>query len=522
LTAAQEEPRNTEVLTFLVRRLLASFLVLLVASYIVYVLTAYSGDPLEDLRQSTARNKDYLIEQRTLKFNLDVPPPLRYFIWLSGLLRGFIGQFTLGENILGQAVTDQVGSAIGMTLQLITASLVLAVLIGITIGITTALRQYSTYDYSATFLSFLFFSLPSFWVAVMLKQYVGIAFNDYLEDPIIPPLVVVGIALVAGVVWMVIIGGPVRRRLIVFTTATLSTGAVFTFIAITDWFNDPSLGIAVIALLGAGVAVLVTALVSGLRNRKALYTSLTVALVGVALYYPFQLISLSLTLWSVIALGVLTIVVGVVIGWLFAGPDRDQSMRAGGITALFVGLLVLLDRFMQSWDIYVGSGTINGRPIGTVGSATPGLTGSFWVEGIDVFTHLLLPTTGLMLISLAGYSRYSRASLLEVMNQDYIRTARAKGLTERTVVVRHAFRNALIPLTTIVAFDVGGLIGGAVITENVFGWSGMGKLFIDALTTVDVNQMMGFFLVTGMVAITFNLLADLAYSALDPRIRVNS
>jgi peptide/nickel transport system permease protein len=272
------------VLTFLARRLLASFVVLLVASYIVYVLTAYSGDPLEDLRQSTARNKEYLIQQRTEKFNLDVPPPLRYFIWLSGLLRGFIGQFTLGENILGQAVTDQVAAAIGMTLQLITASLVLAVLIGITIGITTALRQYSTYDYSATFLSFLFFSLPSFWVAVMLKQYVGIAFNDYLEDPIIPPLVIVGVALAAGLIWTVIIGGRIRRRLIVFASATLATGAVFTFIAITDWFNDPSLGIVVIALLGAGVAVLVTALVAGLRNRKALYTSLTVALVGVALY----------------------------------------------------------------------------------------------------------------------------------------------------------------------------------------------------------------------------------------------
>lgn len=510
------------MLTFLVRRLLASLVVLLVASYIVYVLTASSGDPLEDLRQSTARNKEYLMQQRTEKFNLDVPPALRYFIWLSGLLRGFIGQFTLGENVLGQAVADQVAAAIGVTLQLITASLLLAVFIGITIGITTALRQYSAYDYSATFLSFLFFSLPSFWVAVMLKQYIGIAFNDYLEDPIVPPLVVVGVALAAGLVWMVIIGGPVRRRLVVFASATLATGAVFTFIAVTDWFNDPSLGIVVIALLGLGVAVLVTALVSGLGNRKALYTSLTVALVGVALYYPFQLISLSLTLWSVVALGVLAVVVGVVIGWLFAGPDRDQSMRAGGITALFVGLFVLLDRFMQSWDIYVGSGTIGGRPIGTVGSATPGLTGSFWVEGIDAFTHLLLPTAGLMLISLAGYSRYSRASLLEVMNQDYIRTARAKGLTERTVVVRHAFRNALIPLTTIVAFDVGGLIGGAVITENVFGWSGMGKLFVDALTTVDVNQMMGFFLVTGIVAITFNLLADLAYSALDPRIRVNS
>jgi len=107
-----------------------------------------------------------------------------------------------------------------------------------------------------------------------------------------------------------------------------------------------------------------------------------------------------------------------------------------------------------------------------------------------------------------------------VLNQDYIRTARAKGVSERAVVMRHAFRNALIPITTIVAFDFGGLVGGAIITEIIFAWSGMGKLFNDALHLVDVNPLMGFFLVTGSVAVLFNLLADLSYTALDPRIRV--
>jgi peptide/nickel transport system permease protein len=107
------------------------------------------------------------------------------------------------------------------------------------------------------------------------------------------------------------------------------------------------------------------------------------------------------------------------------------------------------------------------------------------------------------------------------MNQDYIRTARAKGLTERTVVVRHAFRNALIPIATIVAFDVGGIVGGAVITETVFGWTGMGQLFINGLNQVDPNPVMAFFVVVGGLAILFNLIADLAYAALDPRIRVS-
>ena len=125
-----------------------------------------------------------------------------------------------------------------------------------------------------------------------------------------------------------------------------------------------------------------------------------------------------------------------------------------------------------------------------------------------------------MLISLAGYTRYSRASMLEVLNQDYIRTARAKGLSERTVVVRHGLRNALIPLATIVAFDIGGILGGAVITESVFEWNGMGRLFIEGLRSLDPNPVMAFFVVVGVTAVLANLLADIVYSILDPRIRI--
>jgi peptide/nickel transport system permease protein len=110
--------------------------------------------------------------------------------------------------------------------------------------------------------------------------------------------------------------------------------------------------------------------------------------------------------------------------------------------------------------------------------------------------------------------------MLEVLNQDYIRTARAKGLTERTVIMRHAFRNALIPLATIVAFDIGQLLGGAVITERVFQWDAMGTLFQRGLVNSDPNPVMAFFLIVAIVAVIFNIIADLLYAALDPRIRV--
>src|SRR5690606_4148471 len=100
--------------------------------------------------------------------------------------------------------------------------------------------------------------------------------------------------------------------------------------------------------------------------------------------------------------------------------------------------------------------------------------------------------------------------------------ARAKGLPERTVVMRHAFRNALIPIATIIPFDIGGLIGGAIITERIFGWNGMGRMFLDNLERVDLNPVMAAFLVTGLVAIVFSLVGDLTCAALDPRIRVKS
>jgi peptide/nickel transport system permease protein len=136
--------------------------------------------------------------------------------------------------------------------------------------------------------------------------------------------------------------------------------------------------------------------------------------------------------------------------------------------------------------------------------------------------HMILPTIALTLISFAGYIRFSRGTLLEVLNQDYIRTARAKGLTERTVIMRHAFRNTMIPMTTIMVTDIAAIVGGAIITERVFGWYGMGTLFNQAIVSFDLNLLMGVILFLSTLAILANLIADLLYSVLDPRIRVGA
>jgi len=510
---------------FILRRIAVSVLVLLAASFIMYVLAANSGNPLQDLQGSSAANREQLILQRVAALDLDVPPPLRYFLWLkgaAGCLVPFIAECDLGRTLSNAQVTDILPTAMLSTVQLVTLALLLAVVLGIIVGIVTALRQYSGFDVTVTFISFFLYSLPSFLIAVLLKEFVALGFNDFLKSGGgVPPVAVVLIALGAGLVWQVIIGGAWRRRLVVFGVSALATAVVLITVNATDWFRHPGLGPIGLFVLITATVVGTTAVAAGLENRRALLTAAVNGAIAYAAYFTLQGLFDISSLGTLIILGVVTLVVGLVSGALLGGADRGQSMRVGAIVAVISGGFVILDRFMQAWPDYVSSPRINGRPIATVGASTPGFRGDVWEVGLDAFTHLLLPTIALLLISFAAYTRYARAGLLEVLSQDYIRTARAKGLSERTVIVRHALRNMLIPIATLVATDVGALLGGAVITERVFAISGMGALFISALYRVDVNPIMGYFLVIAFTAILFNFLADLAYAALDPRVRVH-
>jgi peptide/nickel transport system permease protein len=138
---------------------------------------------------------------------------------------------------------------------------------------------------------------------------------------------------------------------------------------------------------------------------------------------------------------------------------------------------------------------------------------------LDRIQHLALPVIVLAVASIAQYSRYMRAAMLDVINSDYVRTARAKGLSERRVVMKHAFRNALIPLATVVALNFGAVIGGAVVTETVFSLDGMGLYFINNLVEGDPYPIMAWLMVTAVMIVFFNLVADVLYGYLDPRVR---
>lgn len=505
--------------SYVLKRLLSAIAVLFGASLLVFVLVINSGDPLLELRESNADNVEFLIQQRIDFMNLDEPWYSRYWIWLTGVAGCAVGACDLGMNMNGQDVGALVANSAASTLRLVFLATILSIVIGILTGIVTAIRQYSSLDYAVSFIVFLFFSLPVFWAAVLAKDWMGITYNNWLREPHFTWVQIIIVAAVLAVLVPLIIGGSVRRR--------LATGAaMFAFVLVVmplldsmNYAREPRLGPAVITVIGIALAFGLTALLSGLKNRRVLYSALTVVGLGLISYYAtFWLLIEPPGGWlSIIGLFALTIALAVLVGRLLGGHAKGQAVAVSVITASLFAVLVLLDHFMRAWPGFLG---LKPRPIATIGSSSPNFSGDFWQVTLDQGTQLVLPTTILMLVSVATYTRYTRSSMLEAVNQDYIRTARAKGVNERTVVFKHAFRNSMIPLTTIVAFDFAGLIGGSVVIEQVFGWSGMGNMFVTGLGNADPAPVMAFTLITGTAAVLFNLIADLMYAVLDPRIRV--
>lgn len=151
------------------------------------------------------------------------------------------------------------------------------------------------------------------------------------------------------------------------------------------------------------------------------------------------------------------------------------------------------------------------------GMMTLGAEFSFW----DRVRHLVLPVTMLTFVSAAGYMRYLRSSMLDVIHEDYVRTARAKGLRERFVIYKHALRNAIIPLVTLIALDMPALFGGALFTETIFAWPGIGRLYFTSAMKTDLPMVMAILMIESTLIIASNLLVDFIYATLDPRIRLS-
>lgn len=317
--------------TYVVRRLLYSIPVLFATSIIIFFSVTAAGDPLGQVRQ-IPRVSQVTIDNIIERNHLDRPVVVQYGYWLKSAFTDGFGRGLLSR----EPILPDIRRVMGNTLQIIIASEIIAVILAALIGVISAIRQYSIFDYTATTFSFLGFSLPVFFLAVLLK--------------------------------------------LVFVTQYNAT--------------------------------------------------------GVRLFY-------------------------------------------------------------------------------TAGLSSPEATNFV----IDRIQHLALPVISLSVLGVAQFSRYVRASMLEVVNSDYVRTARAKGLIERRVVMKHALRNAMIPFVTAVAIDFGALFGGTIVTETVYSIDGMGRYFINALGRRDVYPLMAWLMITAAIVVIFNLLADILYGYLDPRIR---
>lgn len=208
--------------------------------------------------------------------------------------------------------------------------------------------------------------------------------------------------------------------------------------------------------------------------------------------------------------------VGVVLGVFTA--RRPESLASSGVTIMSVVAYALPVFWTAIMFLIVFVAKLGLFPIG--GIEDPRYEGGFFGELLDTVEHLILPAFTLGLIYLAYYSRLARASMLEVLESDYIRTARAKGVGERSVVYRHALRNALIPVVTILGLQLGGLFSGALLVETVFNWPGLGRLAFESVLRRDYPLLLGILITTTVIVIVANLLTDLVYQVIDPRIRI--
>ena len=317
------------MLAYTVRKFLFGLLVLFFASITIFALVNLGPDPLTELRNNPRISQDD-VRRITRIYGLDEPMPERYLIWAGGLIRGDLGYSVK----LQSPVSDLIVPRIWPTVLLMGSSLILTVLIAIPFGVYSAIKKYGALDNVGTFLSFVGYSMPSFWLGLILQLVLGV----YL----------------------------------------------------TAW---------------AGVRVF--------------YTS-------------------------------------------------GMSSGDGGL--------------------------------------------------VDLLQHLTLPVLTLSAISIASHSRFQRGAMLDVLSSDYLRTARAKGLSPSRVYLKHALRNALIPVVTVIALDMGVLLGGAVITETVFAWPGLGFLLADSLYKGDYNVAQGLLMISAALIVFFNYVADVAYAVVDPRI----
>jgi peptide/nickel transport system permease protein len=226
-------------------------------------------------------------------------------------------------------------------------------------------------------------------------------------------------------------------------------------------------------------------------------------------------------LWANIGVSMPVFWLGLMLAYIFALALKDTPFQLPPSGRLSPGIITV--PFYEVWNLKVTPDTTTFTILDFLSrmNILNGLLSSDFKLLKDSIVHLILPALALGTIPMALIARMARSSMLEVLGQDYIRTARAKGLRQRMVVMKHAFRNALLPLVTVIGLSLGGLLGGAVLTETVFNLSGVGRILYEAITARDYGIVQAFTVVIAIFFVILNLIVDISYAYLDPRIRLD-
>jgi ABC-type dipeptide/oligopeptide/nickel transport system permease component len=226
-------------------------------------------------------------------------------------------------------------------------------------------------------------------------------------------------------------------------------------------------------------------------------------------------------MWANVGVSMPVFWLGLMLAYIFALTLKGTPFQLPPSGRLSAGIITI--PFFEVWGLELTKGTFIynfSDFFSRMNILNAVLTGNGEVLK-DAAIHLILPAFALSTIPMALIARMTRSSMLEVLGQDYIRTARAKGLDRRAVILKHAFRNALLPLATVIGLSLGSLLGGAVLTETVFNLSGVGRILYDGITARDYGIVQGFTVVIAMFFVALNLVVDVSYAYLDPRIRLN-
>lgn len=230
------------------------------------------------------------------------------------------------------------------------------------------------------------------------------------------------------------------------------------------------------------------------------------------------------SLWLTVTAFLLAVSVAVPVG-IYSALHQYSLMDYVTTTFTFFGVSIPIFWFaimaiyiFAVWHPWTAIAGLSWAILPPGGISTPGVAGGVAFV-LDRLRYMIMPSIVLALLSMASYTRYTRSSMLEVIRQDYVRTARAKGLRERVVINKHALRNALVPLVTIIALSIAGLFSGAPITETVFAWPGVGRLLVESVIGGDYVTAQAVLMFLAMLVLIFNLVADIMYALLDPRIR---